>query len=311
MARKRKKTPGSRADTRDRSPARQQVRRRKRRTGKRTLHYLLLLLLVTGAGAVLSLTVFFKIEDIQVIGVDRYEPDTIIAVSGIQKEDNLLRIPTAEVEEKILDAFPYIESVKVARRFPPRVELQVTQCVPEAAVLDGGRLGLITREGKLLEAGDLYIPPEVPVIKGLELEGFVPGDLLGGEEHPENQERLWMLDYLFDAAEQIGFGPITNVDVSDRLNMKMVYEARLVLELGSEADMEYKLTFLQEVIHDLGPEDQARLDATNVRDKRILVKWGKVEEGVFTPLQGGDREVTTEDQETILAEGSSSPKSNP
>ncbi|MGI6404823.1 MAG: cell division protein FtsQ/DivIB [Oscillospiraceae bacterium] len=311
MARKRKKTPGSRVNTRDKTPARQQARRKKRRTGKRTLHYLLLLLLVTGAGAVLSLTVFFQIEDIQVIGVDRYEPDHIIAVSGIQKEDNLLRIPTQEVEKRILDAFPYIESVKVVRRFPPRVELQVTQCTPAAAVLDGDRLGLITREGKLLETGDLYIPPEIPVIKGLTLQGFSPGDLLGEEDHPENQERLRMLDYLLDAAEKIGFGPITNVDVSDRLNMKMVYEARLVLELGSEADMEYKLTFLREVINDLGPEDQAKLDATNVRNKRILVKWGKVEEGVFTPLPGSAKQILEKEQDEMVTKGSSAAKSSP
>lgn len=303
MSRKRNKTPSSRVGTRDKTPARQQARRRRRRTGRRTLHYLLLLLLVTGAGAVLSLTVFFKIEDIQVIGVDRYEPDRIIAVSGIQIGDNLLRIPTEEVEKKILDAFPYIESVKVARRYPPRVELQVTQCTPSAAVLDGDLLGLITREGKLLETGDLYIPPEIPIIKGLSLDGFAPGDLLGTDDHPENQERLRMLDYLLDAAEKTGFGPITNVDVSDRLNMKMVYEARLVLELGSEADMEYKLTFLKEVIEDLGPEAQAKLDATNVRNKRILVKWGKVENGVFTPLPNNSKPIQESGQEETPEEG--------
>lgn len=310
MARKRKQTPPARSDTRSRAPARQQARRRERRTGKRTLHYLLLLLFLLGAGAVLSLTVFFKIQEIQVMGVDRYEPDDIIAVSGIQKEDNLLRIPAAQVEEDILAAFPYIESVKVARRFPPRVELQVIQCIPYAAALDGDTLALITREGKLLETGglgELYLPPEIPVIQGLELAGFAPGTLLGGEEHPDNQERLRMLEYLFNAAEQIGFGPITNVDVSDRLNMKMVYEARLVLELGSEADMEYKLTFLQEVIGNLGPEDQARLDATNVRDKRILVKWGKVEQGVFTPLTGSNGQILEGKEEEFPAEHASLP----
>lgn len=314
MARKRKKAPvAPRADSR--RPASQQERRKKRRGGKRTLHYLLLLVFLLGAGAVLSLTVFFKIEDVQVVGVDRYEPDDIVEASGIQVGDHLLRIPDDEIVDKLLGQFPYLETVKIARRFPPRVEIQVTQCVPQGAVIDEeGEIGLITMEGKLLERGDLFIPAELPLIKGLDLQGFAPGDMLGGEEHPENQEKLWMLDYLFQAAQGIDFGPITNVDVTDRLNMKMVYEARLVLELGSEADMEYKLTFLSEVIADLGPEDQARLDATNVRNKRVRVKWGRVENGVFTPLIGPAEVVYEEGQTTVIVaneEEESAPENAP
>jgi len=256
-------------------------RRKRGRGGQKGIHYAILLIFVLAAGVTLSLTVFFKIESIEVTGADRYDPDAIIAASGIEPGENLLRLPTGRIEERILEAFPYIASVRVERRFPPKVELLVTQSVPEGAVINGGEVALITLDGKLLERGDLLVPPELPVFRGISLMGYEPGEMIGGADDPENEERLIMLRYLFMAAEKTGFEKITNVDVEDRLNMKMVYEARLILELGSEADMEYKLTFLSEVIADLGPDDQARLDASNAKDKRVLVKWGRVENGAF------------------------------
>jgi cell division protein FtsQ len=244
----------------------------------------------------MSLTFLFKIESVQVIGADRYRPDEIAAVSGIGIGDNLLRLDTGAIEQKILGQFPYIETVAVKRRFPPRVELVVTRSVPSWAAFSEDEVALITKEGKLLEKGDLLVPPEIPVVRGFELEGVTPGAFIGGEEDPENAERLRMLSYLSEAARKTGFPAITNVDLTDPLNMTIVYEARLLLVLGSESDLEYKLTFIQEVIGDLGEEDQARIDASAAaRDKQVLVKWGRLENGVFTPREGSEDGVVPED----------------
>ena len=258
------------------SPRPPRVRRRR---GKR-LHYLILIAFIAAAGIILSMTVLFKVEKISVIGTNRYHPDEIIQASGITAGENLLRINTAGAEESIISQFPYVDSVRVGRRFPPAVEIRIVQSVPAyAAKLENG-VALITGEGKLLESGDLLVPHDLPIVTGFDLSGFLPGENIGGL--PENLERLVMIRYLIDAAEKTGFGAITNVDVTNRLNMTAVYEARLLLVLGSESDLEYKLTFLKEVIADLDPGDQARLDASGAKDKRVLVKWGRVEKGVFT-----------------------------
>ena len=279
MASRRKARPGSPP-----GPTGRAAPRRRRRTGKRTLHYLLLLIFMLAAGVILSLTVFFQIEDVAVIGVDKYEPDDVVEASGVQVGDNLLRLDTQRIEQEMTKAFPYIESVRVERRFPPRVELIVTQSVPQAAAVASGEVVFITLEGKILERGDLLVPPELPIVRGLSLQGAEPGTWLGGEEDPENEERLVMLRYLFEAAENTGFTPMTNVDVRDRLNIKIIHEARLILELGSEADLEYKLTFLRSVIeNEIRPDAQALLDAANARDKQLIRKDGKVVNGEFFP----------------------------
>jgi len=243
------------------------------------MHYIFLIGFVAVAGVILALTVFFKIDKIEVTGNIRYNHNDIIEASGITAGENMLRLRVGEIEENLLQEFPYIESVRIRRRIPTAIEISVIQSIPAYAIRLEDGLSFITADGKLLETGSLLVPPELPVVKGLNVVGFSPGDDIALD--PENSERLVMLRYLAAAAEKTSFGPITNVDLTNHLNMTTVYEARLVLVLGSESDLEYKLTFLKEIIADLHPDDHARLDASNAKDKRVLAKWGRVENGEF------------------------------
>ena len=232
----------------------------------------------------LAVNFFFQISSITVIGLDRYSPDAVIEVSAIEIGDNMLRLDTDQIISDILEAFPYIATVRVQRRLPPRIELIVTQHQPELVLVDSGQTALITMQGILLERGNLTPPEGLPVVRGLSLAGFEPGQTIGGADNPENHERLVMLRYLFAAAYSVDFFPITHVNVEDRLNMRIVHEERLILELGSEADLEYKLTFLRHVIENsIGPYVQARLDISNARERRLIRRDGRVIDGQFFP----------------------------
>jgi len=242
-------------------------RRRKRRTGKKTIHYTLLILFVLAAGAILSLTTFFKIEAVSVAGTDHYSEEEMIAASGIQSGENLFRVSGAKVEETLKEQYPYIESVKISRKLPPTVEIKITQAIPSAAVFEGDKIVLITREGKVLERGKIFIPPAVPAVQGIPTTGVPEGQLLGEEA----KEPLVMVNYLLDAMEGVGFQGITNVDVRDPLNMLIIYENRLLFKMGTEADLEHKLFFIQNVLKDLGPEEQGRIDVSNAKTKSWLI----------------------------------------
>lgn len=64
-------------------------RRRRRRTGRQALHYLLILAVATAIMAALSLTVFFKIETVEVTGLTKYAAEEVIQASGVQVGQNL------------------------------------------------------------------------------------------------------------------------------------------------------------------------------------------------------------------------------
>lgn len=266
-------------------------RRKRRRRGKRTLHYLLLLVFLLVVGAVLSMTVLFKIERVDVVGVDRYTPDEVAAVSGVLEGDNLLRINKREIEENILTRFPYIDSVQVRRRIPTSVEIAVTQAQPVGAISLEDEVLLIDRAGKVLERGLVMVPEGTPLVKGIDASGVMPGETLGAYTPPvkkkgeelteaekaeqaraeETQEKLLMLRYLLEAMEASGFENLTNVDLSDRLNIRIMYEGRITLELGSEMQLEYKLALVKSVLeNNIGPDEVGTLDATDAARSRVV-----------------------------------------
>ncbi len=77
------------------------------------------------------------------------------------------------------------------------------------------------------------------MVKGIQVGEAQVGSTLG----PEAEERLRMLTYLVDALEH-RLPDVTQVDLTDRLNIQIVYQDRLLIQLGSEGDLEYKLQFV-------------------------------------------------------------------
>ena len=84
------------------------ARRRKRSKKKYTLYYLLALVLMLCIGVALSLTVFFKIESIQVVGDTRYAKEQLIDAAGIRRGENLFRVSQKDSSEKLIAGYPYM-----------------------------------------------------------------------------------------------------------------------------------------------------------------------------------------------------------
>lgn len=283
-------------------------RRKKRRHGRYILHYILIAAFVLSVGAALSLTVFFKIEKVEVAGNTKYPPQEIIAASGIQPGQNLFRVHGDQVSEKLTQQFAYIESVKVEYRLPPRVVLKITQATPLGALESGeGEYILISREGKVLEKNTGEPEGRYPLVKGVDVGEAQVGSTLGAEA----KERLRMLTYLVDALESTGFPDVTEVDLTDRLNMQIVYQDRLLIQLGSEGDLEYKLQFVTYALEN-SVEDgfEGVLDASIPKELHILPKEIRAEEAssqeALSPQDGVGQtppEGDSSSQETSSSQG--------
>lgn len=294
-------------------------RRTRKRKSKKTLHFAFLYLFVLVTGAVLCLTVFFKIENISVIGIDKYETADIINSSGINIGDNLFRIKKKESIKALTQKYHYIENIELIKKIPSSVEIHIEQYSPMGAIKkEDDKYVFFAADGKILEKGMFYIPEDIPIIKGVEVGDLEEGQFLGQavtekapEEETEDEKklrenknkqreriaeeqrsRLTMINYLFDAASNTDFIKFTNVDVSDSLNIVIIYENRLRLELGTESDIQSKLDSVMELIKNKLPED--------ARGKIFL--WGKNNKMIsFLPdddyfLPDERREITEETQ---------------
>lgn len=235
----RKKRP---AEQRSHSAA---ARRRKKNERKYAFTCCVVLLLLLSVGAALSLTVFFPIEAISVSGSTRYAEGDLMEASGLKTGDNILCFRASAAGDRLVERFPYIERARVTRVFPDTVSIQVTESEVNTAIeTDGGYL-LLSGRGRILEGPNPYPPDGCPRIIGFQLSGTpAPGSYLPKTE----QERFDLLREIEAGLRENGLSSISVIDLRDLIEMRLLYDGRLAIKLGSRIDLPYKLRAAAEVI---------------------------------------------------------------
>jgi hypothetical protein len=220
------------------------ARRRRKSRRKYTLYYLLALILVLAAGCVLSMTVFFRIEAIEVRGNTRYADGELVDTAGISVGDNLLRINPADISRALIGKYPYIADVAVRRVLPVSVVLDITQATPVAAVETSSGHALIDERGRLLEDALPVRPEGWPRVVGFSIDDLAAGDYLDGDE----AGRFSVLCGLIQAVAEVQCPQIVLMDLGDLLDLHLLYDGRVAIALGSSLDLAYKLRAAKNVI---------------------------------------------------------------
>ncbi len=282
----RQKRP-SRADASRTANIRQvQKHRRQKRKRNYTLYYIILFLFLSTTGVILSLTVFFNIEKIEVQGSEQYSQEEILSFLDIKEGDNLLRINTGEAEDTLLRELTKADQVKVSRAFPNGLKVTVTDGVPSAQLENEGSYYVISQSGRILSVGD---SPEVGsgiLISGIDLTGAVEGDYVdhvqerlweeacaaaeeADEPQPEKPDDVQNLQTFFAALKTAEYSSVTAVDLTDDLSLTLYWENRIQVLLGSFSELDYKLAFAKTLLTDeqyaeiIGPDAVGILDVAS------------------------------------------------
>jgi hypothetical protein len=235
-----------------------------------------MLLFVAAVGTLLSFTVFFRIQNIDVTGSSRYAEGSIVEASGVRPGDNLFRVDRQKAAQAIVERFPYIESAALRLQPPSGLLIQVETAVPEAVLEYTGGYLLVSRAGRVLESGLQTLPEGYTRVVGVDVGEPQPGQTL----HSEAGDKLEALRALNAAIESAGMEHIDLIDLTDELNMRILYQNRLAIELGSEGDLEYKMKFAQTTIAqkvdarfagilDVSTRPMARLRQLDIHDPAV------------------------------------------
>ncbi len=131
--------------------ARKRYGSRRRRRGRFTFLYKLLSVLIICAAIVAALTLFFKVENIEVIGESRYSEAAILEAAGVSAGDNLYLLNKYTVSANIYQQCPYVQDVRINRQPPDTLVIEVTECSAVAAIAQNGSYWLISPQGKIVE----------------------------------------------------------------------------------------------------------------------------------------------------------------
>lgn len=242
-------------------------KKRRRRGGLGRLLRPLSLLLAAGA-VVAALTMFFKVETIQVTGASRYQAADIIAASGVEPGDNLVLLDRYRVSQRIYTALPYVTDVQPRPKFPSTLEIEVTETRAAAAIQGAGGWWLLSTGGKILEAADGSLAAEYPQITGVQAaDPAVSTALVLPEDAAITAQRLQELLAVLDAQEALPL--VDSIDCTSPRELVLRYDGRFRVEMFYDADLDFKITCLLSAVDKLEPNQKGTLRMTMSDDYEV------------------------------------------
>ena len=240
----------------------------------------------------LGLSVFFRVDTITVAGADKYTPWMIREASGVQTGDALLSISEARVASRIISDLPYIDEVKVSRKLPGTVEIQVTELQVTYSIEDeNGGWWLISSSGRAIEAVSLEKALGYTRVEGLAIRTptageqvqALPGKIIDpGEgtavemDQTDADQQLAALVAIMTGLERSRIiGEITVIDVTTITDLQLEYPQLLTVRLGDDKQLEYKISYLAAAVEKLEANQSGELDLT----------LEYTEKAVFTPAR--------------------------
>ncbi len=217
------------------APAKEPISPYKRKF-KRALFYIVTLVILIGICAVLSLTVFFKIDNIEVEGKTRYNSEDIIASSFINKGDNLILCNTSEGEKQIEKDFPYIEEVNIQKKLFNKIIINVTEAKPASIIESNGQYVVLSKSGKIIEI-DKEKKYNIPTILGAKLEDIkLSSDIKFKDKNVSKH-----IEEIISAVNSNSIKNIEMIDISNLSKVTLISKSGFKIIIGTPENVEYKL----------------------------------------------------------------------
>lgn len=228
------------------------VRRRRRNV---PLYCFLVIIFVMGIGILLSVTLFFNINKINIKGEVNYSNEDIIRMSGISIGDNMVRMDTQKVGNNILNSMIYIEDVNINKKYPDTLEINVTKCVAAANIQFGNEYILVSQKGKILDKVDSP-QDDLIIVNGFEPAAETLGTYLTSNDEQKTEIYFEIFEYITNNQKN----KIRNVDITDKYDIIINYDDRINFELGNANDITYKLKLAETVFDDLGDDKKGTME---------------------------------------------------
>lgn len=233
---------------------------------------------------VLGMSVFFKVEDFSVSGMEKYSAYEIAQASGIEEGENLLLLNRSQAGAKIKAALPYVKTVRVGIELPGTVHIVIEELDVTYAIKDGnGNFWLMSAEGIVVE--ELKEDSHHTKILGVQVQDPKPGMTAVAMETAGNQtdaegnpipvtitaaDRLSAVVDILEYLEKEGVvGEAASVDVNNMGDIQIWYGDRFQVKLGDHKNLGNKIYMMMASIHSLEqdrPYDRGVLNITDPND---------------------------------------------
>lgn len=224
---------------------------RKRKKRKKRIQFFvkifLLLGIIIGGVTFAMISPIFSIKEVQVLNNEKVSSETIISLSELKTEENIFRFQASKVMSKIKEN-AYIENVKVHRKIPDIVQIEVIEREHNYSVDYLGKYAYINTQGYILEIAQDN--KQKIVLQGIQSpeEQVVVGNRLNYED----LEKLEDVIKIMNAAKEYKLdNKITTIDIHDK-NEYSIYleEEGKKAFLGNHTNLSNKMLYVNAIIEE-------------------------------------------------------------
>ncbi len=219
----------------------QRKRNKKLRIIKNILKFILFVGLISGAIAFATCSPIFNISEIDVINNNKLSSDTIISLSEISKDENIFKFLSSKAEEKIKQN-AYVESVKIKRIIPNKVQIQIEEREPKFCIPILGQYAYINTQGYILEIAQNEL--NLPAIYGMSTaeENIVAGNRLNEDDLNSLENILKIMSVMKDNEL---YDKVTNIDISNKNDYSIyMQEEKKTIHLGDTSNLSNKMLYI-------------------------------------------------------------------
>lgn len=220
--------------------ARRRYSKRRRDRGSFGFLYKLLSVFLICGAIITAMTLFFRVDEIVVTGQKRYTAEEIQAASGVELGSNMYLLNKNDVVRSISKALPYIENIRINRKLPDTLLIEVQEGGRPFALIQDGSAWLISASGRIVEQLPEGEAGQYGLISGCQLLAPSVGTpiTLATEYASQQSSLLDLLSALDDA------GLTENVDgirLDDLSCLNMDYIGRFTVRMSYGADYTQEL----------------------------------------------------------------------
>ncbi len=225
-------------------------------------------------GVIATVFVLFQIESIEIVGQTQYTNTQILEAFGTEIGDNMFLFDANEKISNMQKILPYIENVNIIRKLPGTITIEVTQANEVYSMSCISGWAVLSESLRVLSIAPTQ-PEQLTYINGISANEPV----LGQAVQVEDERQFAVVSDIISYANTYELLPITNIDLSDILQINFTYNDKIKIILGTSNDMENKIEWAKYLTTPtnedaLGENSKGVLDVSN-RDSagRLQAIW--------------------------------------
>ena len=214
---------------------------------KRVVKAIILLGLIIGAIVFATCSPIFNITDIEVLNNSMVPSDTIISLSGIQKNENIFRFISTKVSNNIKQN-AYIEEVHIKRVLPNKVQIEVTEREPKFSIPVLGEFAYMSTQIDIRIVAQNEL--DLPIIYGLQTaeENIIAGNRIAETDLTSLETILRIMNAMNDSGLS---EKVTSIDISTKNDYSIyMQEEKKTIYLGDGSNLSNKMLYVLAILEE-------------------------------------------------------------